>query len=145
MNRVVAFALFIAAVVTNSAARRSSHEPTGCYRFNRPLGGSATGRLEAGDSAWYRAQLLGGGLVVRPTLASAYWREQYAARSSWHEHGDTLLVRLSTGLVGWDLTLIAEGNAYTGTARYLSDALGSQPYVILVQAERESCSGAPPA
>lgn len=142
---IVAFTLFIVAVVTTSVTHGFSVEPPGCYRFNRPLGPSAAGRLEAGDSSWYRVQLLAGGLVARPMLASAYWREQYAARSSWREHGDTLLVHVSTGLVGWDLTLIAGRNGYSGAARYLSDALGGQPVVVPVQAERESCSDAPPA
>jgi len=143
-TRLVALALCVATLVTTSATRASSPEPAGCYRFNRPLGKSAAGHLEAGDSSWYRVQLLAGGLVARPRLGSAFWREQFAARSSWREHGDTLLVRLSTGLVGWDLTLIAERNGYSGTARYLSDALGGQPFVVPVQAEREPCSDAPP-
>lgn len=127
-----------------SIAFPAAHQPSGCYRFNRPLGQSASGQLEARDSSWYRVQFLPQGAVARPTLSNAYWRQQYAERSSWREHGDTLFVRVTTGLVGWDLALLPTRDGYAGTARYLTDALGGQPYVAQVQAERESCAAPPP-
>ncbi len=140
MNAVIALAFVVGAFVPGP----STHQPPGCYRFNRPLGHSASGQLEAGDSSWYRVQLLPVGAVARPALPSAYWRQQYAQRSSWREHGDTLIVRVTTGLDGWELTVTPAGNGYTGTARYLTDARGGQPSVAAVQAEREPCHAAPP-
>jgi hypothetical protein len=140
MNPVVAFAL----VVVAFEGRASAHQPPGCYRFSRPLGQSASGQLEAADSSWYRLQLLPGGAVARPALSSAYWRQQYEERSSWREQGDSLIVRVTTGLVGWELTLTAAGDGYSGAARYLTDVRGGQPYFARVQAKREPCSASPP-
>lgn len=121
-------------------------KPVGCYRFDRPLGHSATGDLERGDSSWYRLQLQPAGAVARPWLSSSYWREQYANRSSWRTSGETLFVRVFTGLVGWDLTPRPAAERYAGSARYLSDAIviGAEPLRVRVQAVREACPPSEP-
>ena len=122
-------------------------EPTGCYRFDRPLGHSATGALERSDSSWYRLQLQPAGKVTRPALSSSSMRELYADRSAWHTRGDTLFLRVFTGLVGWDLTLLPEADRYVGSARYLTDAIavGAGPLILPFRATREACIPSPPA
>jgi len=114
--------------------------PVGCYRFDRPLGHSATGALERADSTWYSLRLLPAGAVARPELASPYWRDLYSRRSAWRLSHDTLFVRVFTGLVGWDLVLMPRDSGYGGVARYLSDALGGPPVTAAVHARREACA-----
>lgn len=133
-----------AAVATNSlgsAPVRASQtpEPVGCYRFDRPLGHSAAGTAERNDSTWYSLRLLPAGAVARPELASPIWRDQYAARSSWRAARDTVFIRVSTGLVGWDVALAGHDSQYVGTARYLTDAVGGPPITTAVHAKREAC------
>ena len=113
----------------------------GCYRFDRPLGHSASGDLERSDSTWYLVELRENGIVVRPRLESRYWRDQYARMSSWRTSGDTLAVVVSTGLVGWDLALTGESDEYVGQARYITDALviGADPLIVSIRGRREAC------
>ena len=119
--------------------RAQSREPVGCYRFDRPLGGSAVGSIEHADSAAYTVQLLVGGKVARPAIPSAYWRSEYARSSTWRMTGDTLLIRLSTSLVGWDIVLTPAGDSLVGSAHYLSDATGGPPFTAAVSARRVAC------
>jgi hypothetical protein len=141
LSRILALFLSLAAV---SPARPSfrpgqASDPVGCYRFDRPLGHSATGELERADSTWYSLRLLPKGAVARPELASPYWRELYARRSTWTLSHDTLFVRVLTGLVGWDLVLTPRDSGYAGVAQYLSDAVGGSPYTTPVRAKRKAC------
>jgi hypothetical protein len=111
----------------------------GCYRFDRPLGYSASGYAERDDSAWYDVELLAGGKAGRPTLRRATDRELWAPRSGWALRGDSLTIRLSTGLGGWDLAIVRVGDAYVGTAHYLTDALGGDPVTVAIRARRTPC------
>lgn len=140
-GRLAILILVVGTMGVSAALQAQSAAPTGCYRFDRPLGFSATGDRERGDSSWYRLQLLPEGKVARPALAEAFWRDRFAQRSAWHTSGDTLFIRVSTGLVGWDLTLLAEARDYVGTARYLTDAvvLGAAPLDVRVRATRDVC------
>ena len=126
--------------------RASAEGPVGCYRFDRPLGSSATGDLERADSAAYTLELRPGGAVARPGPASATWRRLYARNSAWRQRGDTLLARVFTGLVGWDLALVPDRGGFAGVAQYLSDAVatGWTPPRVTVRARREACASAPP-
>ena len=74
-------------------------------------------------------------------------RELYADRSAWHTSGDTLFLRVLTGLVGWDLTLLPVADRYVGSAHYLTDAIavGAGPLILPVRATREACIPSPPA
>jgi hypothetical protein len=140
MGQIIVW-LIALSVVVGGPSLRSAMQAEGCYRFDRPLGHSASGDLERTDSTWYSVELREGGAIVRPRLQSAYWRDQYARNSSWRASGDTLFVRVSTGLVGWDLTLAPEGSEYVGLARYLTDAIdiGAEPLFVPVRSVRETC------
>jgi len=135
------FATILAAMVLAIAPslRAQSVAPVGCYRFDRPLGGSAVASVERADSAAYTLQLLAGGKVARPAIPSAYWRSEYARSSRWRMTGDTLHIRLSTSLVGWDIVLTPSGDSLVGSARYLSDATGGPPFTAPVSARHVAC------
>jgi hypothetical protein len=141
VSRLTRLTVFAVAGILFAAASSMSAQPdhvTGCYRFDRPLGSSATGALERNDSTWYMLRLLPNAKLSRPALASP-WREQYVARSSWWMDGDTLRIRITTGLVGWDLALVARKSHWVGRAHYLSDAIGGPPFVVPVDAVAEPC------
>lgn len=144
--RVLVTVMLLAPATLASQRPRTSQsdDPAGCYRFDRPLGQSATGALEQHDSTWSSLRLLPVGAVARPELTSPQWRDLYAARSTWKTVHDTLVIRVFSGLVGWDVVLTARNAAYAGTARYLSDASGVSPITVVVHAKREACASASP-
>lgn len=113
----------------------------GCYRADRPLRSSGVDTARVTDPGMVRgARLYLGrdGTITRRDLAGQ-WR-----RSRWSEHGDTLQMRLSTGLVGWDLSLTRDTsgrNAFSGVAKYLTDVVsrGWIAPVVMVSLTREIC------
>jgi hypothetical protein len=73
-------------------------------------------------------------------------RESWRRGSSWTATFDSLHIRLSTGLAGWDLRLArvtADPSHFEGMARYLTDVVvvdGSwEPPVVAVRVQREPC------
>lgn len=116
-----------------------------CLRFKQPLGYSASGALEKGDSAWYVLQLEDSGRVTRPLFPQRR-REMWTRRSRWTAKGDTLLIRVFDGLVGWDISLWREHDGFTGVATYLTDVrvAGWIPPRVDVSAAAIKCP-APPA
>ena len=115
-----------------------------CLRFEHPLGYSASGAREQGDSAWYVLQLDDSGTVTRP-LFPRRQREMWTRSSSWRAKGDTLLIRVLDGLVGWDVSLWPTGNRFSGTATYLTDVRveGWVPPRVEVHAGRIKCTRSP--
>jgi len=111
-----------------------------CLRFEQPLGHSASGAREQGDSAWYVLQLDPSGTVTRPLFPRPE-REMGTRKSSWTAKADTLLVRVSDGLVGWDVTLWPSGKGFSGSATYLTDVRveGWVPPRVEVHAARIKC------
>jgi hypothetical protein len=116
-----------------------------CFRFKQPLGYSASGAREQGDAAWYVLQLGDRGTVTRPLFPQRQ-REVWTRRSRWTAKGDTLLIRVSDGLVGWDISLWRERDGFTGVATYLTDVrvAGWVPPRLDVSAATIKCP-APPA
>lgn len=114
-----------------------------CLRFKQPLGYSASGALEQGKTEWYVLKLADSGVVSRP-LFNKRDRERWTRRSRWTAKGDSLHIRVSDGLAGWDLALRRTGDGYTGVANYLSDvrAEGWIPPRVMVHADAIEC---PPA
>jgi hypothetical protein len=120
-------ASYVLALVAATGGFASSHAVIGhggatvqCLRFKQPLGYSASGAREQGDSVWYVLQLADGGTVTRPLFPKRQ-REQWTRLSRWTTKGDTLLIRVSDGLVGWDISLRRGGDGFTGVATYLTD------------------------
>jgi hypothetical protein len=73
-------------------------------------------------------------------------RESWQRGSEWTVTGDSLHVRLSTRLAGWDLRLVRArptGDSFEGVAHYLTDVVvldGSwRPPVVPVRVQRENC------
>jgi hypothetical protein len=111
-----------------------------CLRFEHPLGYSASGAREQGDSAWYVLQLDDSGTVTRPLFPQRQ-RERWTRKSRWTPKGDTLLVRVFDGLVGWDVALWPSAKGFSGSATYLTDvrAVGWVPPRVEVYAARIKC------
>jgi len=140
-------------------ARPAAQQPdsiVGCYRANRPLGTAASPTGGPPAPGLDTFQLLPGGRVDRPHVGSpAGYTQRMAAnaRASWQRGsewtltGDSLQVRLSTGLSGWDLRLVrvrpSTRDSFEGVAHYLTDVVvvdGSwKPPVVPVRVQRESC------
>ncbi|HMH02407.1 MAG TPA: hypothetical protein VK555_13395, partial [Terriglobales bacterium] len=106
--------------LTASPAITDPVDPIQCFRFREPLGYSASGALEQGDTKWYVLQLGNKGAVIRPLFPKRQ-REMWTRRSHWTAKDDTLFIRVFDGLVGWDISLRRERNGLTGVATYLSD------------------------
>lgn len=125
---------------------RPQSTAVGCYRFDRPLGPSAAGDMERADSAWYSVHLQADGGIGRPQLVRASERKPWESRSAWRRQGDTVIARIFTGLVGWEVTLTPVGGDYAGEAHYLTDAraVGWEPPRYPVRAKREACTIAAP-
>lgn len=134
---LVAAASSIAASYGGAWGRVSDGE---CIRFREPLGYSATGAREQGDAKWYVLQLADSGMVARPLFPKRE-RKQWAYRSRWTANGDTLLVRVSDGLVGWDISLRRGRNGFQGAATYLTDVhvKGAFPLRKVVHATTVKC------
>ena len=128
----------------------------GCYRANRALGPAASPTGGTPTPGLDTFQLLLGGRVERPHVGNpvgytdrmaAHARALWQRGSEWTVNGDSLHVRLSTGLTGWDLRLIRvrppARDSFEGMAHYLTDVVvvdGSwQPPVIAVRVQREIC------
>jgi hypothetical protein len=124
---MMSLASYILALVTATGGFASSHPVIGhpeatvqCLRFKQPLGYSASGAREQGDSIWYVLQLADGGTVTRPLFPKRE-RDQWTRGSRWTTKGDTVRIRVSDGLVGWDISLRPGRNGFTGVATYLTD------------------------
>jgi hypothetical protein len=124
--RLISYLLALAVAATGSAAAVSdaSDRPTAprCLRFEQPLGYSASGERERGDSSWYVLQLGDSGTVTRP-LFSPREREQWNRLSAWTTKGDTLRIRVTDGLAGWNISLWAVRGGFAGIATYLTDVV----------------------
>lgn len=117
-------------------------QASACYHFAEPLGYSATGKLELGDSAWYVIELRANGAVARPLFRDARQRDRWTERSTWRQTGDTLHIRVFDGLVGWDVTMRPESSVtYVGSAEYLSDVRGPDaPPRVSIHARKVACA-----
>lgn len=109
----------------SEAQGNRSRDAVGCWESSRVLGPSYLGadpRRDPRDSAFRVFRLADLGQVSLPLLTNASsWNE----RSVWRDAGDTLFVRIFTGLQGWDVTLRGTGAMRTGSARYLTDAVST--------------------
>ncbi|MCR4341401.1 MAG: hypothetical protein NUW01_16105, partial [Gemmatimonadaceae bacterium] len=125
---------------STTLAAQPVKDPLGCYRFNRPMGHSAAGHLERSNVGWWTLELQPEGRARRPHLTAA--QQRLWTRSGWSRLADTIRVRLSTGLVGWDIALAPiSGDTLSGIARYLTDVIveGWEPPRYPVVAVREAC------
>ena len=91
-----------------------------CLRFKQPLGYSASGARERGNAMWYVLQLADSGRIARPLFPKRQ-REQWTDLSRWTIKGDTLLIRVSDGLAGWNMALQRRQDEFVGVATYLTD------------------------
>lgn len=84
-----------------------------------------------------------GGGVGRPLLPQREAQITWEPRSAWSARGDSVQLRVFTGLVGWDarLALSRDGSRLQGRARYLSDAIvpGRAPDSVSLSLGRVLC------
>lgn len=123
----IAWLLVSLATSPVSASTVSAWQPppvAGCYQSSITLGPVGTVSLLHRDSAFQTFVLTDSGTVQLPLLESRQVR-MWTERSTWQMRRDTLRVRVSTGLQGWEatVTLGAKRTQWHGTAQYLSDAI----------------------
>lgn len=113
----------------------------GCWRADRALGPTGGATPIERDAAFDTFVLRDSGRVALP-LVGASQASMWNARSWWTARGDTLVLRVFTGLQGWHARFVATGNgSLRGTARYLSDVVvrGAPPLETAVALARVPC------
>ena len=148
LRAVVLLALLLLAAGrarAQSPSREPAQPPTPdrCFRARPALTYSATGIPEQGNTdPWSLVEFRADGRVGRPLLPL-----RHSERSRWRVLGDTLRLRLSDGLVGWDVVATPDSLAYVGIATYLTDVVvkGAEPLRVRVRLEPTVCISAPPA
>lgn len=152
-NAVVFAALVVLVALVASEADAQTDLRVGCYRADRPLGGSASANGvpgpigeqigEAGPALQAMAtfRLLEGGRVDRPGTVT---RDLWMHASRWSGQRDPLTVHLSTMATGWILTLMpvspGSDSEYIGEARYLTGVITSDDKPPRVHVRREPCA-----
>ena len=143
LAKIIVAAAFALTAVSRLSQAQIPRTP-GCYRFDRPLGGSASGAVERADSTWQFIQLSDSGIVRRP-LRPRREREARLRKHQWSVSKDTVRFRVSDGLVGWDVSMWRSGSAFTGIASYLTDVITSEwkPPRVTVHAVQIACPALP--
>ena len=97
---------------------------TGCWQASRPLGPTGGALSVPRDAPWTTIVLRDSGRVVLPLLTGRE-RAMWEARSHWEASGDSIQVRVFTGLQGWRAQLSARElpAVMQGSATYLTDAI----------------------
>jgi len=99
------------------------------------------------DALFNTLLLRDSGRVALP-LVGAGKRRTWEARSYWETHGESVTLRVFTGMQGWlaDLVPTAGGRTLAGSARYLSDAVvvGAEALRVAVTLTRIDCDPAWP-
>src|SRR3954469_6056869 len=136
--------ILVMLVMPCASGAQSSTLPQ-CFRFDWPLGTSATGIPEQGDSTWYIVQLGDSGIVRRPLLPKRE-REAWLRTHQWSAKGDTIQFRVGDLLVGWTVAMHPTGQSFTGVATYNGDAIavGEGPIRVGVDATRIRCPALAP-
>lgn len=120
----------------------------GCWRADRPLGPGGGVESVERDAAYRTVVLQDSGRVALPLIPE---REQslWTERSYWGLRGDSVTLRVFTGLQGWDARLARTpgGRTLVGSARYLSDAIvvGAPPISVPVTLTRITCDASWPS
>lgn len=132
--------IVVLGLVAMSRLSQAQSAEARCFRFDRPLGESASGALERSDSTWQFVQLGDSGIVRRP-LRPRREREAWLRKHQWSVSRDTVRFRVGDGLVGWDVSMWRTGNSFTGIARYLTDVIakGWEPPRVKVHALGIKC------
>ncbi len=134
----------ISPAVSPAMAQSSARVPvvTGCWQWSRPLGPTGGALAVPRDAPFTTIVLRDSGRVVLPLL-SGRERTMWEARSYWESSGDSVEVRVFTGLQGWRAQLSARELPTTmnGSATYLTDAIdvNAAPLTVAVTLARRAC------
>ena len=144
LTRILALCAFAAGFLSSCTSKETIATLPQCFRFDQPLGNSASGARERGDSTWYFVQLADSG-IVRLALRPRREREAWITKNQWSASKDTLRIRVGDPLVGWDVLLWPQGKAFAGTATYLTDVIvaGWVPPRLNVHATKIKCPALP--
>ncbi|AMW04488.1 hypothetical protein [Gemmatimonas phototrophica] len=135
--------MMLLARATNMGAQ-NAQELFGCWAASRPLGsrGDATG---VPSEARFQTLRLSDSARVHLPLLERGERTMWEARSGWSQRSDSLSLRVSTGLAGWQLHLRRiDQRTWRGTATYLTDAIarGRPPLRVPLELTRVACDPA---
>lgn len=123
------------------ADRRYPAAIEGCWEADRALMAPLN---DASQDRAHRLLILApGGGVGRPLLPISEAQMMWEPRSAWSVAGDSVNLRVFTGLVGWDARLVRSqnGNRLQGRARYLTDVVvaGWTPELVSLSLVRVRC------
>ena len=144
---LLAILAMIVSVVSPAMAQSRTRVPvvTGCWQSSRPLGPTGGALAVPRDAPFTAIVLRDSGRVVLPLL-SGRERTMWEARSYWEVSGDSVEVRVFTGLQGWRAQLSARDLPATmkGSATYLTDAIAvnAEPLRVAVTLARTPCESA---
>ena len=132
---------------SSATAQSRGHVPevTGCWHASRPLGPTGGALSVPRDAPWTTIVLRDSGRVVLPLLTGRE-RAMWEARSHWETLGDSVEVRVFTGLQGWRAQLSARElpAIMKGSATYLTDGIAGNaaPLTVGVTLARGACDAA---
>jgi len=144
LSAILAMIVSMVAPAQAQSAKRVSGV-TGCWQASRPLGPTGGALAVPRDAPFATIVLRDSGRVVLPRLNDRE-RAMWEARSYWEVSGDSVEVRVFTGLQGWRAQLAARSlpAAMKGSATYLTDAIAvnAEPLRVAVTLARTPCESA---
>ena len=141
----IAMMLLIASSSATAQLRGRMPVVTGCWQASRPLGPTGGALSVPRDAPFTTIVLRDSGRVVLPLLTGRE-RAMWEARSHWEASGDSVVVRVFTGLQGWRAQLSSRElpAVMRGSATYLTDAIvaNAAPLTVGVTLARGACDSA---
>jgi hypothetical protein len=133
--------MLLLALCASSARAQNVPDVLGCWEASRSLGARAKATGVPGEARFQTLRMSDSGHVHLPLLSGGE-RVMWEARSAWSHGNDSLSLRVSTGLVGWQLHLRRTNSLmWSGSATYLTDAIarGRPPLREPIELTRVAC------
>ena len=133
--------MLLLALAATSAGAQNVRDVIGCWEASRPLGARADATGVPSESRFHALRMSDSGHVHLPLLSGGE-RGMWEARSEWSLGNDSLSLRVTTGLVGWQLHLRrTNSRTWRGMATYFTDAIarGRPPLRVPIELTRVAC------
>ena len=144
---LLAISVILVSTISPAHAQARDRVPlvTGCWQASRPLGPTGGALSVPRDAPFTTIMLRDSGRVALPLLTGSE-RAMWEARSYWETSGDSIAVRVFTGLQGWRAQLSTRElpAVMKGSATYLTDAIAvnAAPLTVGVTLARRACESA---